>query len=245
MRCASLFATMKPKLSPLFFLAAIALACPAVALAQIDLSYSTSGMFTAPTGSNISIVNGTPVSTFATGLPMSPDGPTTLTFTGASFTGTAFNGGANTDTFLLGTAKIHNGITALHSTANFADMDLFGSVPTFGVSNFKLTTLHFDLENTPNAGGAVPDVYWIANSAPGVLKIGDTLVHFTIGLSNPAFSLSPGVAIPETGTGSVDLFTTATMTPVPEPSLYGLLAAAGLAAIVALRWRRRRSAVAV
>lgn len=207
------------------------------ARAQLSLAGSSRGHFTYANSFFTLIDNGPVTSTLYTGIPLLFQPTTSITFTGDTFTSVG-----DGDSFDVGVVKIKNGVTLFNTAATFAELDLLLNLPTHGIANFKLTTLQFSIEHTPNFG-AVPDVYYIGYSGPEVLKVADTLVTFDLAFTNPAFNTEPGQWIGEKKTGTVGLYATVDFTPVPEPSTYAALAAAGLLGVIAVR-RRKTSASA-
>lgn len=201
--------------------------------AQLTLSGSTRGEFTWANSIFSLIDNGPVVSHLYTGLSLVP---TKITFTGDTFAGV----GAG-DTFDLGTVKIKNGINISNTTATFAEMDLYLDLPSNGVSDFKLTTLQFAIENTPNAGYA-PDVFYIGYTGPEALWIDGQKLTFALSFTDPDFNLPPGEEIKELKSETVGLRANFSFTPVPEPSTYAAFAALGLLALGAHRRLRQRTA---
>lgn len=214
----------------------IALAVVSSAHAQLFLTGSTHGVFAPPVVPNTTVVNGPVISTFASGIPATPhEFKTSVTFTGADFTDVQSG-----DIFSLGSVKIVNGVTLLHSTAAVATMDLLLNIPAEGVTNFNLTTLYFGLDNTSNDGFQnVPDLFFIGYSPLNSLTVANNLVLFNLGFTDPTYNTVPGHSIPERRSGTVGLLAEVQFVPVPEPSTYALFAAAGLAGVVAVRRFRR------
>lgn len=210
----------------------LALAGLTSAHAQLSLTGSTHGVFAAPVVPFTTVVNGAVVSTFSSGIPATPhEFQTSVTFTGSNFANVESG-----DWFSLGTVKIKNGVTLLGSTATLATMDLLLNIPAEGVTNFNLTTLYFALDNTSNDGFQdVPDLFFIGNSIPNELKIGDTLVQFALGYTDWSYNTEPGHSIPERKSGTVGLVAEINFVPVPEPSTYALFGALGLVGVVAFR----------
>jgi hypothetical protein len=206
--------------------------------AQLNLSGSTYGSFLSTGQPHTTIVNGPVTSTFSSGVPYRFfDHQTSIDFTGSAFTGVQSG-----DTFSLGTVKFNNGITKLHSTAHVASMDLFLNVPAHGVSNFKLTTLFFGLDNTDNHGVQdISDLYYIGHTLPPTLKFADGLVFFNIGLTDPSYGTLPGHPIHENKSGMVGITAEVRLVPVPEASTYATFAALGLLGVIGLRRLRRSS----
>lgn len=223
---------MKHLFSSCLLLSALALASIVPAHAQL-LAGSSRGEFTGPTGSFIWINNGPVVSSFTTGWPL----PSQITFTGDTFAGVG-----DGDTFDLGLVKVKNGITLFDTAAADATMDLFLTLPDYGVSDFKLTTLLFEITHSTNFPGLVADLYYIGYTAPALLNIGGNIVSFDLGFTDPDFNLPPGEAIHELHKENVGLYATVAFTPVPEPSTYAAFAALGLMGLVAAKRYRRRAA---
>jgi hypothetical protein len=225
---------MTPLLRSFLLLSALAVAGLPSVNAQMSLSGSTRGAFVDPGLWFTTVNNGPVTSKFQTGFPLPfLSTPSSITFTGSTFSNV--HGG---DALALGTVKIKNGITLFNTAVAQASMDLFLNIPAEGVANYKLTTLLFGIENTPNLI-LTPDVYFIGYNAPEILKLNNTLVSFAIGFTDPAFNTPPGETIKENKTGTVGLFADITFTPVPEPSSYALAASLALIGIVVVNRARR------
>jgi hypothetical protein len=120
-------------------------------------------------------------------------------------------------------------------------MDLFLNVPAYGVTNFKLTTLMFGLDNTSNNGVQdVPDLFYIGHTLPDTLTFANGVLLFNIGFTDASYGILPGHSIHENSSGTVGLTAEVMFVPVPEASTYAAFAAVGLIGVVAMR--RRRSA---
>lgn len=232
---------MHPKLKTLIVSSALGLsALFSTAHAQLNLTGSTYGTFLPTAQPNTTIVNGPVVSTFSSGIPYrSWDTQTSVTFTGS-----AFSGVESGDTFSLGSVKFKNGMTALHSTATFATMDLFLNIPAHGVTDYKLTTLMFGIDNTDNHGVQdIPDLYYIGHTLPSSVTFNGNLVLFNIGFTDESYTTAPGHTIHENATGMVGITADVRFVPVPEPSTYAIFAGLGLVGLVAARRLRRAQAV--
>jgi hypothetical protein len=210
--------------------------------AQLNLTGTTYGTFALPVQPHTTVVNGSVVSTFSSGIPYrSWDTQTSIAFTGSAFAGVESG-----DTFSLGSFKFKNGITKLHSTAQTASMDLYLNIPAHGVTNFKLTTLLFGLDNTDNHGVQnIPDLFYIGHTLPNTLKFSDGLALFNIGFTDASYGVAPGHSISENGTGTVGITAEVRLVPVPEPSTYAAFAALGLVGAMTLRGLRRKNAAKV
>lgn len=206
------------------------------------ISGSTHGVFDMPVTPNTTVINGPVISSFSSGIPYRPsDTQTSITFTGQTF----LNKGDG-DSLNLGLIKIKNGITLLGSTATVATMDLFLNIPAQGVTNFKLTTLMFGLDNTSNNGVQdIADLFFIGYTAPAELHLPNELILFNIGFTDPSFNTWPGHSIGENKSASTGIYAELTFVPVPEPSTYAMFAAAGLVGIVACRRLRSSREVQV
>lgn len=224
---------MKSSLRSLVGALAVSLAALATsAHAQLEIAGSSHGTFTGSDSFFTLINNGPVTSTLYTGIAVPFFSPTTLSFTGQNFASVG-----DGDSFGLGTVKIKNGRTLFNTAASFASMDLYLNLPAHGIANFKLTTLEFAIENTPNLG-SVPDLYYIGFSAPASLKVDDTLIKFAISFTDDDY-ITTGEVIGEKKTGSVGLNASVNFTPVPEPSTYAAIAGLGLVTLIATRRLRR------
>lgn len=234
---------MKTPLQTILLLSTFGLAALLpTAQAQLVITGSTYGTFEPTAQPNTVIVNGPVTSTFAAGIPYRKfDHKTSIIFTGSMFTGVDSG-----DTFSLGTVKFNNGITKLHSTAKTAKMDLFLNIPGHGVSNFKVTTLLFGLDNTDNHGVQnIADLYYIGHTLPNTLKFKDGLAIFNIGLTDPSYGIAPGHPVGENHSGTVGITAEVQLVPVPEASTYATCAALGLVGAAGLRRLRRSKSVQV
>ena len=213
------------------------------ARAQLLLSGSTHGQFVDPGLAHTTVTNSATVSEFASGVPYrSSDTQTSVTFTGADF-----SGAGNGATINLGTVDVTNGITRIGSTAGFADMTLYLDVTSpQNVANYVASTLHFTIDNTiNNQAFKNPDLFHVGIAAADPLTIGNMRITFGVQPSNLAFSNDGGASVAEGTSASFDLYAyVTTFSPVPEPSTYALWGAVLLVGVIALRRFRSRERVA-
>lgn len=224
---------MRILLKPVLATAALGLAAllPS-ARAQLTIAGSTHGDFVDLGLANTVVSNGPVVSLFSSGIPLRvTDTQTSLTFTGLTFAGAG-----DGDQVDLGTVKIKNGITKLGSTATWAAMDLFLDLPTYSISNFKLTTLLFTIDNTANNGvGNVPDLFYVGHTESAVLQLAGAKVNFDVKLTKPAFGIGAGSAIAENHSDTFGIYADLHFSPVPEASTYALWGSALLLGLVGFR----------
>jgi hypothetical protein len=224
---------MRILLKPVLATAAFGLAAllPS-ARAQLTIAGSTHGDFVDPGLAHTVVTNGPVVSLFSSGIPFrASDTQTSLTFTGQTFAAAGDGDQVN-----LGTIKIKNGITRLGSTASWAAMDLYLDLPSHSISNFKLTTLLFTIDNTANNGvGNVPDLFYVGHTTPASLKFASGKLNFDVKLTKPAFGTGSGASIAENHSDSFGLYADLHFSPVPEASTYALWGSALLVGLIGLR----------
>lgn len=212
-----------------------ALAAPAQA--QLTLSGKAYGTFADELLPNTTVTNSTTTSVFSSGIPYQPsDTPTSITYNGNTFTDVG-DGGA----IALGILNFKNGVTLLDSTATTASLDLFLDLsPVGGPAALKLTTMSFNLLNTPNNPiGDVPDLYSLSYTEPAVVWLENAKITFSLVFTDGAFLTPAGKPISENGeitTG--DIFAHIEITPIPEPSTYAFAGVAVLGIVALLRRRR-------
>jgi len=228
----------------LLLLVAAAAAIPS-ARAQLYLTGNIYGAFQDPGLPHTTVTNGPVVSTFESGDPYRPYPPYNDTKTSITFTGASFTDLGSGDPLVLQSIKFKNGITLLGTTATNATLDLFVNVSNLGISDLKVTTLTFDIDNTDNSGVSnIPDLFKIGYTPLAEFTYGDYLVKFTIDFSDPAW-VTDGVGIPEGKKGLTgDIYVTMSFTPIPEPSTYAIAGAALLGGVVLLRRFKKGSVAA-
>jgi len=210
----------------------LGLACLAgTAQAALQLSGSTSGWFR-DASSNITITNADDGSSASlhSGAPIPGSFQSALTFESTTFAGLQ-----DGDTFGFGMLAYGNGRTHLGTSSGTALFDFYLDLNDPDLAPFKLTTISFGIDATPNEGGMVPDTFTASFAQPARRRIGDQLVTFTINDLLPATVVDEETWQP---VGSV----TVNFTPVPEPGTYGLVASAGLLGVAAYRRFRGRTA---
>ncbi len=227
----------------LLLLAAAAAAIPS-ARAQLYLTGNIYGVFQDDALPHTTVTNGPVVSKFESGDPYRPYAPYNDTQSSITFTGASFTDLGSGDPLVLQSIQFKNGITLLGSTAASATLDLFVNVSNLGISDLKLTTLTFDIDNTDNNGVQnIPDVFKIGYTPLAEFTYGDYLVKFTIDFNDPAWTTT-GKSIAENQSAVTgDIFVTMSFTPIPEPSTYAMAGAALLGGVVLLR-RMKKGAVA-
>lgn len=220
---------LKPILAAV--LAGLAAAIP-TAQAQLTLSGTSHGEFTDPGLVYTSVSNGPVVSLFASGVPLrATDTKTSITFTGLPFANVG-----DGDQLDLGQIKIKNGITKLGTTASWAALDLFLTLPSESITDFKLTTLLFTIDNTANNGvGNVPDLFFVGLTEVNPLFVGGRKINFDVKLTNPAFGTGSGSSIAENHSDSFGIYADLHFSPVPEASTFALWGSALLVGLVGLR----------
>lgn len=207
--------------------------------AQLLLTGSTYGEFIDPGLAHTTVSNGAVVSVFESGVPYRPNKPYFDTKTSIKFTGSSFLDIGDGDILDLGLLKIVNGVTKLHTTASTAAMDLYLDLPINGVSDFKLTTLLFSIDNTSNNGTKnIPDLFYVGHTEVNTFTSAGRTVTLDLQFTNPALSIGSGASISESSFALDGIYAMVHFSPVPEASTYALWGAALLLGVVAFRRRQ-------
>ena len=202
--------------------------CGNLATAALVLSGNTAGAFegvssgfdvitNSPDGLNASFRTGSPVNSFQSGI---------------SFSGQSFSGLSDGQVFGLGMVTYFNGITRRNTSSADALFDFKLHLDNPVVDTFKLTTIKFGIDATPNTAGQLkPDQFTASFTQPAPVLIDGTWVTFKIsGL--PDFTLVPEDTMVKLADVTVHFHS---MSPVPEPATYGLIGALGLLGLVGYR----------
>jgi hypothetical protein len=211
---------------------ALALALYAgTAQAALLLSGSTTGNFAVPS-EGTTIVTNAPDGSFAsfrTGVPIAGSFQSGVEFNGADFTNIASG-----DTFALGSFTYYNGRTLIGTSSHEAIFDFSIALTNPFALNYSLTAITFGVDATINTPeGTNPDHFTASFIQPAPVLIGDTWVTFKIN------GLPPFLDVKEDTWVTLAEVTVTFLSPIPEPSSYGLFAAAGLIGLVGMRRRAR------
>lgn len=208
------------------------------ASAALVLSGNTAGAFQPQSNPYTTIVNSPDgmSASIRTGVPH-----TSSDFkSGITFAGDTFSNITSGSTFSIGMFTYYNGITNIGTASDTAYFDLYVNLTDPSLGSIFLTTIKFGIDATPNTPGSVPDLFFASFTQPSVMLIGDTWVKFTIN------DLPAETAVNENTWKQLANVTVTYLTPVPEPSTYGLMGAAGLLGLVGYRrYRAKRANVAV
>ncbi len=205
------------------------------AQAALVLSGNTAGYFQEVSVGNTVITN-------------QPDGSMASIFTGVPITGSfksgvvfdsqAFAGISSGDTFAIGTFTYYNGRTQIGTASDTAVLDFYLDLDVPAVGPILLTSITFGIDATVNdPEGVNPDFFTASFSQPSSVMIDGTLVSFKIN------DLPASIGVAE-GTWMQLAEVTVTFSPIPEPSTYGLIGAAGLLGLVGYRRFRSQKALA-
>ncbi len=223
----------RPKLLTIGSALALALLIGPAAHAGLVLSGSTTGAFEGSSGGFTEINNAADGSfaSFRTGVPV--DGSFK---SGVVFNGQTFSNVHSGDTFALGMITYYNGITKIHTSSATADLDFALNLTDPALGNIDLTTIHFGIDATINSGSLKPDLYTASFTNPAPVLIGDTWVKFSLN------DLPSATQVNENTWVQLANVTVTYLSPIPEPSTYGLMGAAALCGVAALRrFRGKRS----
>ena len=209
------------------------------AQAEFVLSGMTQGFFQGVSNGSTVITNSPDDSfaSFRTGIPI----PGSFQ-SGVVFEGQTFENITSGDTFSLGLVTYINGRTLIGSSSNTALLDFYINLSDPVLDPILLTTITFGIDATVNTqAGTNPDVFTASFIQPAPMMIGGRLVTFKIN------DLQGVVNVKESTYLQIADVTVTYLSPVPEPSTYGLMGAMGLMSLGAyrrLRGKRGNSAVA-
>lgn len=199
------------------------------ATAALVLTGNTAGEFQGVSSGDTVITNapdGTSAS-FRTGVPVGGSFQSGVAFSGQNFAG--INDG---DVFSLGMFTYYNGITQIGTSSANAMFDFIINLNNPVVSSFVLTTVQFGIDATVNNElNKNPDQFTASFTQPAPVLIDGTWVSFVInGL--PDVSLVAENTMVKLADVTVHFHS---MSPVPEPSTYGLLGAISLLGLAGYR----------
>lgn len=211
----------------------LGLACLAgAARAELVLSGTTAGYFAGVSGPETEIVNAPDGSTasFRTGVPIPGSFRSGIVFENQDFAGIQ-----NGDTFGFGFVTYYNGITQIGTSSAEAMLDFYLDLDDPAMDPILLTTITFGIDATVNTpAGTNPDTFTASFTQPPPVMIGGQWVQFTI------TGLPEVLMVAENTWTELADVTVTFLSPIPEPSTYGLIGAAALLGLVAYRRYRGR-----
>lgn len=204
------------------------------ASAALVLSGNTAGAFEG-VSSGATVITNSPdgmSASFRTGVPVGGSFKSGILFSGENFAGIS-----DGDVFSLGMFTYYNGITRIGTSSADAMFDFMIHLDNPVVSSFLLTTVHFGIDATVNSPESlIPDQFTASFTQPAPVLIDGTWVTFTInGL--PDVSLVKENTWVELAEVTVNF---RSMSPVPEPSTYGLCGAVALMGLAGYRRYRAK-----
>lgn len=202
--------------------------------AALVLTGNTAGAFQG-VSSGATVITNAPdglTASFRTGVPVGGSFKSGVLFNGENFAGVT-----DGDVFSLGMFTYYNGITRIGTSSANAMFDFMVHLDNPAVGDLLLTTINFGVDATVNSpDNLIPDQFTASFTQPAPVLIDGTWVSFTIsGL--PDFSLVAENTLVELAQVTVHF---REMTPVPEPSVYGLFGAVAMMGLVGYRRFRAR-----
>ena len=205
-----------------------------VARADLVLSGTTAGYFQGVSSGDTVINNSVDgsLATFLTGVPIEDSFKSGVQFNGDSFTNIQSG-----DSFAFGLLTYFNGRTEAGTSSANAMLDFYVDLSDPAVDPFLLTTITFGIDATVQTPDSlVPDFFTASFTQPAPVLIGGQWVQFSI------TGLPTETAVMEDSWVELAEVTVTYFNPVPEPSTYGMIGAAGLLGLVAFRRHRGRQA---
>lgn len=210
--------------------ALVAFTLLSAAHAQLFLSGHLTGEFTNDLGPNDTLFNAPDGSSawFRSGNTYGEGSvQTEIAFTQKNFTDVGSGSLVADDIF-----EVTNGRNLLNSTATAASFDLHITLTSPEAHSGLLTSIPFVIENTPNNGALIDDMFEISSSPIEAFDYAGYRLQFQFVAPN-AFSLAENQS---TNVGALYV----TFTPVPEPATYAAGGAALLIGLIGYRALRRR-----
>jgi hypothetical protein len=204
------------------------------ATAALVLTGNTAGAFEGVSSGNTVITNSPDglTASYRTGVPVSGSFQSGILFTGQNFANVS-----DGDVFSLGMLTYYNGITKIGTSSANAMLDFMIHLDNPVVDTFLLTTITFGIDATVNSpGNLVPDQFTASFSQPDPILVDGTWVSFIIG-DLPEFSLVGENLVVQLADVTVQF---RSMSPVPEPSTYGLFGAVATLGLVGYRRYRAK-----
>lgn len=227
-------APMKPaplRTPRLLFAAVFAALFATVAHAQLLISGRITGEFTDTPGANDTIYNAPDGSSawFKSGIPYGAGSvQSAIEFSQKNFADVGSGGLIAEELF-----RVTNGRNLLGSTASSAHFDLWVTLTDPESHAGLLTSIAFTIENTPNNGGLVDDVFEISASSIAPFTYAGYVVQFDF-VAPGTFTLHENESTP-----IGELYVR--FIPAPEPATYGALGALVLLGLAGYRTFRRRA----
>lgn len=204
------------------------------AQAALVLSGNTAGYFQ-EVSVGTTIVTNTPDGSFAsvrTGVPISGSFQSGVEFNGATFSNIQSG-----DTFALGSITYFNGRTRIGTSSHEAVLDFYIDLTGPTVGSYLLASINFGIDATVNTPeGTNPDHFTASFTQPAPVLIDGTWVTFKIN------DLPATIDVREDTWLTIANVTVTFLSPIPEPSTYGLIGAAGLMGLVGFRRFRAKRA---
>ena len=201
------------------------------ASADLLLSGHTAGAFEPSGGPYTTVTNSADGynASFRTGVPV--DGSFQ---SGVQFNGQDFVDISNGSTFSLGLITYYNGITQIGTSSANGVLDFYLDLSSPAMSPILLTTINFGIDATVNSGSLIPDQFTATFTQPAPVFIDGQWTKFTIN------DLPASTEVDENTWVRLANVTVTYLSPVPEPSTYGLIGALGLVGLAGYRRLRQQ-----
>jgi len=199
------------------------------ATAALVLTGNTAGAFEGVSSGNDVITNSPDglTASFRTGVPVGGSFKSGVLFNGQNFAGIS-----DGDIFSLGMFTYYNGITRIGTSSANALFDFMIHLDNPVVDTLLLTTVKFGIDATVNSPtNLVPDQFTATFTQPAPVLIDGTWVTFTINGLPDVTQVAENTLV-KLADVTVHF---ESMSPVPEPSTYGLFGAVAMLGLVGYR----------